>query len=293
MIDALGLRVGTVVDHPRLGPCEVLSGEEHLTVRTEKGDLIEGVHPVSFAGPALLDRFGLTPETDSSVEEAPPPDEPATEPEPDPAENGVDAEENVRKPVVKESLTAQKEPDAEPATGTAEGGTSRNDTDPDEDPRALVRDLVERSGRSQASLSRALGKDPSFLNGILKRGRGVPEDLVDRLTRLLNGTESAERTPAPETEAPHVAEPEDLSGETVEDTSQEEPAPAGAGVPETRERDRVILLRPSSPVPEAEMLEVVIDGVCRVRVPAGYDMEAAARLIRSVSAGIPAMSRGS
>jgi hypothetical protein len=36
--------------------------------------------------------------------------------------------------------------------------------------------------------------------------------------------------------------------------------------------------------PDPAVIEVIIDGVCRVRVPIGFDMEAAARLIRSVSA---------
>ena len=37
------------------------------------------------------------------------------------------------------------------------------------------------------------------------------------------------------------------------------------------------------PMPPISVLEVIIDGVCQVRVPSGFDMEAAARLIRSLA----------
>lgn len=292
MIDAVGARVGAVLDHPRLGPCEVVSGETSLTVRTGTGALIEGVHPVSFAGPDLLDRFGLTPETDPSDGAVPPREEPATEPEPVASQDGSAPEEDRTNSVVKETLTAPDEPDAEPATESPEESVSQGDAGAAEDPRSLVRDLVEGSGRSLSSLSRALGKDPSFLHGILKRGRGVPEDLVDRLTRVLAETGGADRPPAPR--ATEEAEPTDPAPENgVGEEVSGEAARAEADTPEARAEDRVILLRPTPPGPEAEMMEVVIEGVCRVRVPAGYDMEAAARLIRSVSAGLPAMSRSS
>mgnify|MGYP001773844472 CR=1 FL=1 len=307
MIEAISLEVGGVAEHPRLGRCEVLKAGPHLTIRTEKGVLIEDVHPVCFAGPDLLDRFGLTPEPDPSgaVIRTPggPEIEPALKADTNASDPGPESEKTVPKSVVKDNLTAPAQPDAEPATETEEEASSRADATAHQDPRARVRDLVARSGRSQASLSRALGKDPSFLHGIIKRGRGVPEDLLCRLTRILTDDEGAERAPAPRpeptvpaapedpaqkrSEAPHVAEPEDLVDETAEEAAAGEPAPENP-----RQEGRIFVLQPSPPGPEAEMMEVVIDGVCRVRVPAGFDMEAAARLIRSVSSGIPAMSAG-
>lgn len=301
MIEALDLEVGGFAEHTRLGRCEILKSGRHLTIRTGKGVEIAGVHPISFAGADLLDRFGLTPEPDPSEGAIRTPEEPAMKADTNTPDPGPEDEETAPKSVVKENLTSPAQPDAEPATETDEKASSRADATAPQDPRARVRDLVERSGRSHSSLSRALGKDPSFLHGILKRGRRVPEDLFDRLTCILTDDEGAERTPAPDqepsarttpedpvkecSEALHIAEPEDLADETAEEAETGEPAPTNP----PRE-GRVFVLKPSPPGPDSEMMEVVIDGVCRVRVPAGFDMDAAARLIRSVSAGLPAMS---
>jgi len=305
MIEALDLPVGSFAEHPRLGRCEVLKAGRHLTIRTGKGSEIDGVHPVSFAGPDLLDLFGLRPEPDPSGAMIRPLGEleiePAIKADTKASDPGPESEENVPISVVKENLTAPAEPDADPATETE--ASSRTDATPSEDPRDRVRDLVSRSGRSHASLSRALGKDPSFLHGIIKRGRGVPEDLLYQLTRILTDDENAERTTALDlgpparaapdvpvqerSEAPHVAEPEDLVDDTAEQAVAGEPAPENPP-----QEDRIFVLQPTPPGPDAQMVEVVIDGVCRLRVPSGFNMDAAARLIRSISSGMPAMSTG-
>lgn len=308
LIEAVGVSEGDRVEHPRLGPCEVVSGGKHLTLRTEKGELIEAVHPISLASPELLDRFGLTPAPEEA-ENAP--SDPAAEPATTAPHPNPETGETLMKSVVEETLAAREEPakdadvraDPAPDTGDAsEAGSDPAPAEHDLDPREVVRELVSRSGRSQAALSRALGKDPAYLNAILKRGRRVPEDLIYRLTPLCLGEEAQATAPEPgpkEVAAPVTppletaqASPE-ASAELV--TAKDAPEPRTAATepqttsPDPNASDRADLFRllgaerGADPSP-SETMEVVIDGVCRVRVPAGFDMEAAARLIRAVSA---------
>lgn len=301
MIEAAGISEGDRVDHPRLGPCEVVKGGKHLTIRTGKGDLIEGVHPLSLVGPDLLDRFGLRPEPEEAKEAG---HEVDTEAAKDTPEKRSDEGENLMKPGVEETLIATEEPAKKPDFRTGQETNTPIAPDPearpaskDTDPREVVRDLVDRSGKSQAALSRALGKDPSFLNAILKRGRRVPEGLIDRLTLLCEPDPVAEpEAPEPERTAPPETSDSPLSETEVShdplpdpvDTLHDRTVQGGPAVPDEDEEAkpdeaRLIVLQPTPPGPSAEMMEVVIDGVCRVRVSAGFDMEAAARLIRAVS----------
>jgi hypothetical protein len=328
LVRLLDLREGSIVQHPRLGDCEVIMQGPEVTVRTGSGAVIEGIHPASFAGPELLDRFGLTPtapdeETEDrpavKIERAPAtvqaPRQAARKPDtiPDPAVGKIP--DSSDKTEDKETNLMSAEPDIltdAPTTsrlkGPAEpaiGGT---------DSRDVLRDLISRSGMSQAALSRALGKDPSFLNAILNRGRRMPDDVPDRILALISagtpcgpdpvsqdpvleprpnsdpgplpscdpGSDAAPAYASQESEATDFAPPQ------TDDPNGGAGAP-GQPAPTSSETapDRTIVLECSSSSPEPdhpEVIEVIIEGVCRLRVPHGFDMEAAARLIRSVSA---------
>lgn len=310
MIDAIGLTEGALAEHPRLGLCEVVEAGPLLTIRTPKGGLVEGVHPASFAGPDLLDRFGLTPEPtggetgaggaiEATATGQPPhaerPSEPAMKPEPDPPaetapQNGTSSISDDKETSLMFPEPAP-EPDVSPAPSTPDAVA--------DEPRDRLRALIDRSGLSQAALSRALGKDPSFLNAILTRGRRIPEDLFDRLTPLCGpdaGEVGPELSAGAHTAAPPLSAVEgaDLSPDpaarsgTAPAAEEADTGPAGPG-PTGRGADRLILLPPDPPGPDAPVLEVLLDGGCRVRVPEGFDMEAAARLIRSLAAGSPAL----
>jgi len=328
LVDQLDLREGGDAEHPRLGRCEVISSGPEITVRTESGNVIEGIHPVSFAGPDLLDRFGLTPtplegetaRTTSALTAAssgkalPRTGKPATQPaiQPEPV-RGEDHAATIITPdpeVQKETPIMSGEPDSEPAipveVSTAAIVSVLLVCEPERtDPRDALRDLVAASGVSQAALSRALGRDTSFLSGILTRGRRMPEELPDQI-RALTRSAGAD---TPELGAPDIAqlapdvidmgEPAPLQAEQeipveicMAAICDEEPVRISARH-EVREEatqevtGRLIVLEqpPSGADTQgADAMEVIIEGVCRVRVPRGFDMEAAARLIRLVSA---------
>lgn len=298
LIRALRLKRGHRATHARLGPVRIVELEGEVTIETPDGRLITGVHPASFAGPDLLDRFGLAPEPveggpveATGAEQAPlpaGPSEPAAEPEPDVQAGTEPQNETSRISDDKETNLMPPEPapepDVSPAPSTPEAAA--------DDPRDRLRALIDRSGRSQAALSRALGKDPSFLNAILTRGRRLPEDLFDRLAPLCEPDGGAAGTGIP---ADPPAEPAPLSPVEAIEVAPEpaadeaEPGPAGSDPEQTgRRAERLIVLQPTPPGPEAPMMEVLLDGGCRVRVPEGFDMEAAARLIRSLTAGFRA-----
>jgi hypothetical protein len=297
LIRALRLRKGREATHARLGPVRIIETDGEVTIETPDGRLITGVHPASFAGPDLLDRFGLAPEPveggpveATGAEQAPlpaGPSEPAAEPEPDVQAGTEPQNETSRISDDKETNLMRPEPapepDVSPAPSTPEAAA--------DDPRDRLRALIDRSGRSQAALSRALGKDPSFLNAILTRGRRLPEDLFDRLAPLCEpdgGAVGPGITADPPAEpAPLTAErgrfgPDSDQGGTgpVADQAGPEAGAAEAGI---------ILLDPAPPAEESCMMEVLIEGGYRVRVPERFDMEAAARLIRSLSAGARAL----
>lgn len=310
MVKAVNLATGSHVDHPRLGRCQIVKYGDHMTVRTENGKLIEGVHPLSVAAADLLDAFGLIPEP-SPEGAGSSPSEPDTEAAIRVKDEEPDTSETVRK-TDRATLEGRPEtPDKEADTQTSqETMTEMPDVPepvvvigPEPDPRALLLQIVERSGRSQAALSRALGKDPAYLNAILKRGRRVPEGLVERLSLLC----AAEPEPAWQ-DAAVKREPGGKAGSEpvpVEPIA-EPPAPldpvgsvsASAApltpTPNSSVINRSEILRfptptPQGSAPRSDLMEVIIDGVCRVRVPAGFDMEAAARLIRAVSSAASAM----
>lgn len=325
LVRLLDLKEGGVAHHPRLGACEVIVAGPELTIRTGSGEVIDGIHPVSFAGADLLDRFGLTP--------TPPEGEMGQHPVPQAARPRVDPEaiqKAVRKPEQiaarvqtekpnitvktdpKETILMSAEPDPEPAiiadAPAAPILAVPPVTDPAEtDPRDILRGLIARSGMSQAALSRALGKDPSFLNAILTRGRRMPEDIPGRILSLIpppsdlpapGPVASPEPTPDPGTDAtPLCASPAsevtDPVGPLREDLTEVSRISEGVGptLPEPKEGRTIVLEcapteeETDDPQPDqAEAIEVIIEGVCRLRVPRGFDMEAAARLIRSVSA---------
>lgn len=298
LIRALKLREGREATHARLGPVRIVEADGEVTIETPDGRLIAGVHPASFAGPDLLDRFGLTPEPvgDGPVEgtgAAPTPQpagpsEPAAEPEPE-ANAGTEPQSEMS--IIsddKETNLMSPEPAPEPDISPA---PSKTDAATDE-PRERLRALIDRSGRSQAALSRALGKDPSFLNAILTRGRRLPEDLFDRLAPLCepDGGGAGPGIPADPPAEPAPLSPVEAIKVAPEPAADEaEPGPAGSDPEQAgRRADRLIVLQPTPPGPEAPMMEVLLDGGCRVRVPEGFDMEAAARLIRSLTAGFRA-----
>ena len=290
LIRALKLRKGREATHARLGPVRIVEADGEVTIETPDGRLIAGVHPASFAGPDLLDRFGLSPEPPVGVAAVPtsggaptgltgepprPADlvEPAKAPEPDPVTPPRAELEYAMIPELKETILmkpdAAPEPDLSPVTAGLE--TDRRDR---------LRALIARSGRSQADLSREIGKDPSFLSAILTRGRRMPEDLFDRLAPLCHATGGS---PARQVSAPPSAEAPVPQGpeEGAEATGPFSKMPdAGLTWPVG---DQVLVLRPTPPGPDAPMIEVLLGGGCRVRVPEGFDMEAAARLIRSLS----------
>jgi len=57
-------------------------------------------------------------------------------------------------------------------------------------PTSVIESLIAASGKSRHALSRALGKDPSYLSGVLTRGRRMPPDLLAPLARAC-GVEEA------------------------------------------------------------------------------------------------------
>lgn len=298
LIRALRLKRGHRATHARLGPVRIVELEGEVTIETPDGRLITGVHPASFAGPDLLDRFGLAPEPveggpveATGAEQAPlpaGPSEPAAEPEPDVQAGTEPQNETSRISDDKETNLMRPEPapepDVSPAPSTPEAAA--------DDPRDRLRALIDRSGRSQAALSRALGKDPSFLNAILTRGRRLPEDLFDRLAPLCEPDGVAV---GPVITADPPAEPAPLSaaerGGIGPDADREGTGPLAdqAGHESVAAEAGIILLDPAPPAEESSMMEVIIEGGYRVRVPERFDMEAAARLIRSLSAGARAL----
>lgn len=298
LIRALRLKRGHRATHARLGPVRIVELEGEVTIETPDGRLITGVHPASFAGPDLLDRFGLAPEPveggpveATGAEQAPlpaGPSEPAAEPEPDVQAGTEPQNETSRISDDKETNLMRPEPapepDVSPAPSTPEAAA--------DDPRDRLRALIDRSGRSQAALSRAIGKDPSFLNAILTRGRRLPEDLFDRLAPLCepDGGAAGPGIPADPPAEPAPLSPVEAIGVAPEPAADEaDPRPTGSDPEQAgRQADRLIVLRPTPPGPEAPMMEVLLDGGCRVRVPEGFNMEAAARLIRSLSVGFRA-----
>lgn len=303
LIRALRLKRGRRATHARLGPVTIIELESEVTIETPDGRLITGVHPASFAGPDLLDRFGLTPEplggatgpeeviatTPTGPDPHPAsPSEPAIEPEPDTRTETALQEET-------SSISERKETNLMPSEPALEPDISPVPSTPDaaaEDPRDRLRALIDRSGRSQAALSRAIGKDPSFLNAILTRGRRLPEDLFDRLAPLCepDGGAAGPGIPADPPAEPAPLSPVEAIGVAPEPAADEaDPRPTGSDPEQAgRQADRLIVLRPTPPGPEAPMMEVLLDGGCRVRVPEGFNMEAAARLIRSLSVGFRA-----
>lgn len=340
----------------------MLEAAGDLKVRTENGRIIEGVHPLSFAGQDLLDRYGLTPGPAEAGEEdalngppsaarkpvrtpvripvripvgaraEEPAEKPATEPRSDGTFNGAMAREvptftqrneveiMSAEPVMEPAISARNGGDpvsVSVATVTAEaadvvigpgGARTGEDGQVSGDPREALRDLIALSGRSQAAMSRDLGKDPSFLNAILTRGRRMPPDLPDLIRALIAATASSATpgdvpNPVSETAIPEQAgaiPPEALAEVTgpAEITVQagiDAPTSLDVSVPISSglfdaplagggERSDLIVLETPPAEPDPAVIEVIIDGVCRVRVPIGFDMEAAARLIRSVSA---------
>lgn len=322
LTEAVRLRPGTHVAHPRLGEVEILTAGAEVSIRTRDGQIIDGVHPVSFAGADLLDRFGLSPLQDGADPE--PTREPdITSPDTEPAKGN-----SVMRSRAPANPSGRSKPEAEPAPEPVGSAPQHARGGPEAPPRSpgggsggvpheLIRDLVRRSGRSMAALSRALGKDTSFLSGVLTRGRRMPQEMLEPFTRLCEGplSPAAEKHPRP---TPPVEVTRKVSRETdgqaIHETAPTsegpiatDPAPLGTApdlaciileplLPETARAGRgpaqrrasagpVVSPQPAERHTAAAMIEVIIEGVCRVRVPAGFDMEAAARLIRSVSSG--------
>lgn len=309
----VNLRPDEVRAHPRLGEVRILKVGAEITVATPDGRIIEGVQPVSFAGPEVLDRFGLTPEGLTM------PAEPSYEEDrPLRSETDIKADitpRQVNDEIIKkdditmscETKLMRDDPESEPvikadATAVSEIARSETERTLPRVPRELVERLVSGSGLSRSALSRALGRDPAFLSGVLSRGRRMPPELLGPLARACGAdpvlilAEAGIRTDQPPSDLP-TGSPEgaeellktssavvisDAGPETVQVSDPE----IGTGTddgPEPLE----ILDEISPPVKGAArgraVLEVIIDGALRVRVPSGFDMEAAARLIRSLT----------
>lgn len=274
LIRALKLRKGREATHARLGPVRIVEADGEVTIETPDGRLIAGVHPASFAGPDLLDRFGLSPESPeeaaaaavtapgggpTGLTGASPPSsalaEPAREPEPDPVTPTRSAPDSTMIKKLKETILMRPEPAPEP-------DLSPVTAEPETEPRDRLRALIARSGRSQSDLSRAIGKDPSFLSAILTWGRRMPEDLFDRLAPLCDVTGKT-RAPAegdgPAEAAQAVDAPEEgpgAPGRSPEGVISGLTWPFG---------DQTLVLRPTPPGPDAPMMEVLLDGGRRVR----------------------------
>jgi hypothetical protein len=309
----VNLRPDEVRAHPRLGEVRILAVGAEITVEAPDGRIIEGVQPVSFAGPEVLDRFGLTPEdlampAESSHEEDRPLHSEA-DIKADIAPRQVD-DEVIKKDDMTmscETKLMRDDPASEPvikADATVISETARPETARTlpRVPRELVEGLVSGSGLSRSTLSRALGRDPAFLSGVLSRGRRMPPELLEPLARACGAdpvlvlAEAGIRTEPPSS---------DLSTGTPEGPEEILEAPCAVVIPDAGE-ETVQISDPvigtgtddgseplemeeeiSPPVKGAARsraaLEVIIDGALRVRVPSGFDMEAAARLIRSLT----------
>jgi hypothetical protein len=320
MLDLMDLRDGASAEHPRLGRCEVIAAGPEVSVRTESGTLVDGIHPLSFAGPDLLDRFGLTPtplegetartvsdsKRASEVKASVKIEELATQPATQTA--SMKGEEHVATTITpnpgtqKETSRMSTEQDPEPAipmdAQTASLVAEPSILEPERTaPREALRDLIAGSGMSQAALSRALGRDASFLNAILTRGRRMPEELPDQIRALIRSevASTADTTPAVlPASCPAETIPSEVPQKATEETrvtdatheplqTLDHPETVGEASPDTGARLIVLEQSPSGPE-SSEAMDVIIDGVCRIRVPRGFDMEAAARLIRCVSA---------
>lgn len=311
---AVRLRTGQRRTHPRLGEVTILSTGPEVSVRIADGRVVEGVQAVSFAGPEVLDLFGLTPEGIAPLAEPAIstgadliPDVTAREAEPIviPIETDVMENQDTTMTCEAKLISVDPEPEAavlpDPEMGIGEATSGPARTLPRVS-RELVERLVAGSGLSRNALSRALGRDPAFLSAVLTRGRRMPPELLEPLARACgvdpapvlaeagidaSQTDVEARRQAPpahegvQDEASTVAFTEVGSGDapvvvTETDTGREEGSELIQGIGETeaafpgQKRTRAVL-------------EVIIDGVLRIRIPSGFDMEAAARLIRSLT----------
>lgn len=328
------LPVGTEVKHPHLGPVEIVTAGREVTIRTRAGRVIEGVHPVSFASAEILDQFGLAPDVGkTAVGQLTPPlvtkddkAKPLRAASPEPAitlttplsdETSEDTT-HIMKTTLPPKETPIPEADTQPASVDDEkneesenipASTSptpvaiadmltplSEEVAPDEaSKRELINRLIERSGQSRAAISRAIGKDPSFLSGILTRGRRMPSELLPPLARacgvdpldaesegLIVATENGEVADStlPDMSGPDIiAQGADLMVEARQASDADEAVDPEMGILPTVDAPSVVHGGQSA---GSATIEVIIEGVCRVYIPDGFDMDAAARLIRSV-----------
>jgi hypothetical protein len=310
---AVRLRTGERRTHPRLGEVTILSTGPEISVRLRDGRVLEGVQAVSFAGPEVLDLFGLTPGGVAPPEEpqaALPADAHPHEADSEPDMIRMNTENEIlqkdHETMTCETKLMSSDPEPEPAVlPDPERGTIGSPSDPTRTLPRVSRGLVERlvagSGLSRNALSRALGRDPAFLSGVLTRGRRMPPELLEPLARAC-GADPVEilaeagldmNQPGVETQTQALKAPESVPDEApvaaltrvaageeavveTETTGAEEGSDliegigGAAATPPGQKRTRAVL-------------EVIIDGVLRIRIPSGFDMEAAARLIRSLT----------
>lgn len=164
-------------------------------------------------------------------------------------------------------------------------------------PRDLVARIAGHSSRSRAALSRAIGKDTSFLSGVIVRGRRMPSEL---LLPLIREAGISRQNLEMELAAFDLAGVIPLGGVPEEPAMAPEPdagtPPAPPPVrPASRKSGKTgpvaqTPARPTTP-PEparetevAPVIEVVMDNGCRILIPQHFDMSAAARLIRKMGA---------
>jgi len=324
---AVRLRTGQRRTHPRLGEVTILSTGTEISVRTADGRVLDGVQTVSFAGPEVLDLFGLTPEGAEpapaseiramSVPEAPamgtqPVEhvQPATEADPAPPKALNENQNTAYETMTCDTNLTNREPDIKPeiaAPVVPEGRPGAAARILPRVPADLVERLVSGSGRSRNALSRAIGRDPAFLSGVLGRGRRMPPELLAPLALACGADPERVLAEAGITDA-GLADAGLAEMTTVAQETTGEPVPAAVQTPDPvpmvamggtgfapEGMNALPLLVPEpDPTPEAEegarerpgtraVLEVIVNGVLRVRIPSGFDMEAAARLIRALT----------
>jgi hypothetical protein len=309
---AVRLRTGQRRTHPRLGEVTILSTGTEISVRTADGRVLDGVQTVSFAGPEVLDLFGLTPEgtepaptsvtQGKTIPEGPIMEtEPAMNAEATPGNEPTKIQEMTEKAMTCDTNLTPPEPAIEPEPAAPEIRPIRGERTLPRAPAELVERLVSGSGLSRNALSRAIGRDPAFLSGVLCRGRRMPPELLAPLALAcgadpervlaeagLAGAGPAEMTAgAQDTAETHAAvqTPDPVPTMALERTGSE---------PEGVNALPLLVPEPPLPAPDAEegardrpgtraVLEVIVNGVLRVRIPSGFDMEAAARLIRALT----------